>query len=180
MVGFVIETVLLSLILAERINRERSEKETAQQQILKLRESSNQELEKTVKLQTAELRTALASLEQANHELAELSITDPLTGLANRRHYEQVFAGEIQRAGRSNASLSLLIVDIDYFKQINDVHGHLAGDHCLKQVAQTLMKQVSRASDFAARFGGEEFAFILPFTDQHQAVNIAEKIRRAC
>jgi len=201
MVGFVVEIVLISIALAERINRERREKEEAQQralgmshkmravqdremaaqrELLQLKENANLELENRVRLRTGELEKALQALETANQELAEISITDPLTRLANRRYYEQVLDNETQRAKRASSELSLLVVDIDYFKQMNDTHGHLAGDQCLVLVAQTIQQQVTRPADFVARFGGEEFVVVLPETTLDQAQFIAEKIRAAC
>ncbi|HTH08632.1 MAG TPA: GGDEF domain-containing protein, partial [Acidovorax sp.] len=93
--------------------------------------------------------------------LCELSLKDPLTGLANRRHFRAVLEREIDRVTRSGEAALLLMLDIDHFKRVNDVHGHLAGDIVLQSVARTLNACV-RPMDTVARYGGEEFAVVLP------------------
>ena len=103
---------------------------------------------------------------------------DGLTGLFNRRYFVDRMAQELKRAQRSGNSLTLLMLDIDYFKRINDTHGHLAGDACLRVLAKTLTERVRRAGDFVARYGGEEFAVVLPNTDAAGARELAEDIRR--
>jgi len=110
-------------------------------------------------------------------ETKELSITDGLTGLYNKRYFLEVFDREIERGRRSNSALSLIVMDIDHFKLINDTYGHLQGDSVLKEVA-SIIKENIRKIDFPARYGGEEFATILPNTNINNAVNIAEKIRK--
>lgn len=117
-------------------------------------------------------------LAAANKQLERLNITDALTGLCNRRHFDNVLAQEYARHARSGALLSLIMIDIDSFKQFNDTYGHVAGDACLKDVAAVIGKCASRASDMSARYGGEEFVCILPDTDIRGAVAIAQKIRQ--
>ncbi|OGQ87319.1 MAG: hypothetical protein A2512_08165 [Deltaproteobacteria bacterium RIFOXYD12_FULL_56_24] len=117
-------------------------------------------------------------LEEANRKLEALSMTDSLTGVANRRRFDAVLAREYARHARSGAELSLIMLDIDHFKDFNDCYGHLKGDECLRQVAQAMADCVVRPTDLVARYGGEEFACILPETDSHGAIAIAEKIRR--
>lgn len=107
-------------------------------------------------------------------ELEELSLRDGLTGVANRRHLDQVLQREWERAQRHNQPLSLAIFDIDYFKQYNDCYGHLQGDECLKQVAQLLQAAI-RSGDFLARFGGEEFVLVLPQTDRGAAQRVVQR-----
>jgi diguanylate cyclase (GGDEF)-like protein len=123
-----------------------------------------------------------AALAMHNAELhravEELAVTDPLTGLANRRHYEQKLANEMLRARRYHDALSLVIFDLDNFKKINDRYGHLAGDAALAAMAQVLGHE-SRDTDLAARIGGEEFALILPETSAADARAVAERIRRS-
>jgi len=116
-------------------------------------------------------------LEQANGLLAALSMTDGLTGLANRRRFDQVLASEWARAQRSHENLALVMLDVDWFKKFNDRYGHPAGDECLKQIATVLQSSVQRTGDLAARYGGEEFALILPGASQEAACHIAETIR---
>lgn len=116
-------------------------------------------------------------LEEANEELRQLSALDGLTGIANRRAFEERIDEEWRRAVRDSASIALLMIDIDHFKLYNDRYGHLQGDDCLVHLAQGLRRAVSRPADFIARYGGEEFAVILPDTDLHGAVNVAENLR---
>jgi len=108
----------------------------------------------------------------------ELSLTDPLTNIANRRHLFQRLELEIARAQRFGTKLSLLMIDIDHFKLYNDRHGHLAGDDVLRAVAGALVRSV-RKIDTVARYGGEEFVIILPQIRRHEAVLVGEKLRRA-
>ena len=109
--------------------------------------------------------------------LYELSGQDPLTGLANRRVLDERVALEWRRASRHDQPLSLIMIDIDHFKSYNDHYGHLQGDECLRQVAQTLAETVSRTADLVARYGGEEFAILLPGSDITGALALADKIR---
>ncbi len=118
-------------------------------------------------------------LEEANRRLEELSFLDALTDVANRRQFEQILDLEWRRAVRSTAPLSLILADIDHFKQFNDSYGHQAGDRCLRDVATLLDSIVQRAGDQVARYGGEEFAAMLPETDAEGAEQIAERMRRA-
>lgn len=106
-----------------------------------------------------------------------LSITDELTGLYNRRFIMQSIAQDVQRAERYGNDLSLLMIDIDHFKQFNDIHGHPAGDRLLKQFSNRL-KSMARKTDIVARYGGEEFLILLPNTNMAVAFHLAERIRR--
>lgn len=118
-------------------------------------------------------------LRTANQRLAQLATTDELTQVANRRSFEQVLHQEWRRMARAQLSLSLIMLDIDYFKQYNDTYGHLAGDRCLVAVAQTIAQAANRPGDLVARYGGEEFAVILPETTLENATYLAETIRQA-
>lgn len=111
-------------------------------------------------------------------ELHDLSFKDGLTGLANRRRFDQLIDIEWSEARRGRMPLSLVMIDIDYFKQYNDRYGHLKGDACLKRVGTLLQSVATRPRDFLARFGGEEFALVLPETDVHAAQAMAETCRR--
>jgi len=119
------------------------------------------------------------ALEAANTQLAHLSRTDKLTGLANRRHLDLVLETEFARLGRSGAPLSLIMIDIDYFKQFNDTYGHVMGDECLRTVGHLLARMANRTPDLAARFGGEEFLIVLPETDAAGALTLAERLRQS-
>jgi len=116
-------------------------------------------------------------LEEANERLHRLSMLDGLTGIANRRRFDEALDVEWRRGVRSHAPLSLLMIDIDAFKPYNDAHGHQAGDECLCRVGATLAESLHRAGDLVARYGGEEFAVLLPETDREHAIRVAEMLR---
>jgi diguanylate cyclase (GGDEF)-like protein len=111
-------------------------------------------------------------------EVERLSATDPLTGLHNRRHFSEAARAEFSRSVRFDLSLSVLMLDLDHFKLVNDTHAHAAGDDVLTQVAAACRGQL-RAMDIHARYGGEEFCFVLPETDLEGAVLVAMRLREA-
>lgn len=111
-------------------------------------------------------------------ELHRISAQDGLTGIANRRSFNQALEREWLRAMRQQTPLSALLIDIDYFKQYNDHYGHQAGDECLKNIASSLSLAVLRPTDMVARYGGEEFVLLLPETDRHGALTIAERLQQ--
>ncbi|MDC0336224.1 diguanylate cyclase [Pseudodesulfovibrio sp.] len=115
-------------------------------------------------------------LQAAQKEIAQLAVTDELTGLANRRHFFDRFDEEVDRCNRYGNSLSLLMLDIDHFKQVNDTYGHPAGDAVLAEVAR-LLKANIRTSDIIARYGGEEFVVLIPSMTATEAAQAAEKLR---
>lgn len=117
-------------------------------------------------------------LAKLQKELEELSFKDGLTGVANRRMFDSVMQVEWSNARRHSQPLSIIMFDIDYFKQYNDLHGHLQGDECLKKVARLLAGGASRSRDFFARYGGEEFVMVLPETDAEAAAVVAERCRK--
>lgn len=139
-------------------------------QVMIRQRQTNLNLESLVKVRTHDL-------EDANHRLKELSDTDFLTGLFNRRHFLERFAAIGRTESPHRNRIALLLLDIDHFKLYNDSYGHLAGDACLKSVAQTIRKTLNRGGDFCARFGGEEFIICLPGTDDQGACTVAEQIR---
>ena len=118
------------------------------------------------------------SLADSNRKLAELSITDSLTGLANRRHFNETLSNEYARHARSSGTLSIIMLDIDYFKAFNDTYGHVKGDECLQKIARVISECTERPSDLGARYGGEEFICILPDTNHAGALSVAENIRK--
>ena len=126
-----------------------------------------------------ELALVNQKLQEANRELAALARRDALTGVANRRQFDEVLEAEWRRARRARSPLALAFVDVDHFKAYNDACGHQAGDACLQTVAQTLATVAHRAGDLVARYGGEEFAVILPGLDDERAAALAEAMRRA-
>jgi two-component system chemotaxis family response regulator WspR len=123
------------------------------------------------------LRTSQKNLAAANIELQKLAALDSLTGIANRRRFDEVMRAEWQRGKRDKKPLSLLMCDIDCFKLYNDTFGHLAGDMCLKKAAAVLTEHLKRPADVAARYGGEEFAIVLPDTSIDGALLIAHACR---
>jgi diguanylate cyclase (GGDEF)-like protein len=131
----------------------------------------------------AAMRTSLIettrALDEANRELLRLSSVDGLTGIANRRQFDGTLESEWRRSARSQAPLSLLMIDVDCFKGYNDRCGHLAGDECLRRVARALAEPPRRPADLVARYGGEEFAVILPETPPEGALQVAESLRAA-
>ncbi len=118
-------------------------------------------------------------LDAANQELKRLTSLDGLTGIANRRHFDAVLLREWRRAMRQGEELAVLMCDIDFFKQYNDINGHLNGDQCLRQIAHTLSHTIDRGGDLLARYGGEEFVAVLPDTSLSGASFVAEQMRRA-
>ncbi len=121
----------------------------------------------------------ITTQKQAQIELETLATRDGLTGLLNRRSFDERLANEARRAARDDQPLSLLMIDIDCFKQYNDAYGHQKGDECLRLVAGTLIESLRRPGDAAARYGGEEFAVILPDTPWRGAMAVAEQMHAA-
>lgn len=116
-------------------------------------------------------------LDEANRELTRLSAMDGLTGIANRRRFDETLLREWRRAARVHAPVSVIAVDVDAFKQFNDGYGHQVGDECLKAVARTLESQLRRPTDLVARYGGEEFFAVLPDTGPEGALQVAQAMR---
>lgn len=119
------------------------------------------------------------ALEAANQQLLALSVTDELTGIANRRRFDEVLANEWRRAQRAGSYLMLAMIDVDWFKTYNDHYGHQAGDICLRNIAQTLATQTNRAGDLVARYGGEEFALIITTISAENALAFAQRFCEA-
>ena len=125
------------------------------------------------------LRDQLKENQRLEDELRAQSITDPLTGLYNRRHFDVVCAAEWERARRDHRPLAVLFIDVDHFKSYNDRHGHRAGDDVLASVGKALADSLQRPGDLAARYGGDEFVVLLPDTDTDGALDVARRIRAA-
>lgn len=192
LIGSSFEAVMISFALARHIKTERdarmaaqelalsNEREThkVQKSLLKLQERTTQQLEQEVKERTQKLETAMKKLTFANEKLDSLARLDSLTGLSNRRNFDQAFDLAWRETLLQHQPISMMMADIDHFKKINDTYGHLFGDQCLMKVANILKKCVTNPSDLAARFGGEEFIIMLPNTDSKTAASIAELIRK--
>jgi diguanylate cyclase len=137
-------------------------------------EQANVSLEERLKASKQEINQLQENLETVRNE----SLTDPLTGLANRKYFDQMLERTVDETRVKDEPLALLLTDIDHFKQFNDTFGHLTGDQVLRLVAQAV-KQNVKGQDLAARYGGEEFAVILPNTALRQSLTVADHIRRA-
>ncbi|HET8708264.1 MAG TPA: diguanylate cyclase, partial [Pseudomonadales bacterium] len=188
-----IELVFLSLALAKRINQVRenaisTNRELREQQfkarltqekLLQLERKAKEELEQKVMERTRELNRALNQLSDTHARLQLMSTQDSLTGLKNRRYFDSALQNEWARAVRNKSILSLLVLDVDYFKNINDNHGHQIGDEVLIEIASIFSQELQHAADVVARFGGEEFIILLPQCNLHAAVALAERLRLA-
>jgi diguanylate cyclase (GGDEF)-like protein len=191
MLGAAIETILLALILAMSHNQQRQalvdtqaelldkerQAQQAQKGILALQENATEELEHKVQERTFELKVALGELADKNRELEEKNTLDALTGIRNRSYFDKKYQAEVRRSRREQTQLSVVMLDIDHFKKVNDEYGHLVGDECIKTVANTLKKALKRPSDDVCRYGGEEFALVLPSTDLEGATVLVEQLR---
>lgn len=158
---------LWGLLIAHHCSRDRR---WQQLEIDLLKQLANQV---AIAIQQAEL---YQQLEAANQELKRIATLDSLTGLANRRRFDEYLDVEWRRMRREQMPLSLILCDIDCFKTYNDTYGHQAGDECLRQVARALNRGAKRPADLVARYGGEEFALVLPYTDAPGAIRVAIKI----
>jgi diguanylate cyclase (GGDEF)-like protein len=148
----------------------------AQKKLLLLQQEGQEQLEFRVQERTLELNIALQELEAVNQELKEKNTLDELSGLFNRRFYDQKILAEFRRSRRNLTPLSIILVDIDHFKSVNDNYGHLAGDQCIVEVANMIKSLLRRSSDVGCRYGGEEFCIILPETDDKGALALAQEI----
>lgn len=175
-IGSVLEMQLMAIALADRFNSMRKERENAQVELLETQQRLVDSLKESELILEKRVMERTLELQIANKKLAELSTTDALTGIANRRHFDSVLAIEWARAERQNQPLALAIIDVDWFKKYNDYYGHQHGDDCLKTVAQVLASTVSRKGDLVARYGGEEFVFIAPATDASTGLCIAQSV----
>ncbi len=192
MLGASIETILLALLLAQNYSEKSRQLLSAQQvalaqekqitaakeEVIATQLKANEDLEYKVQERTLELEVALRELAESNRELAEKNTIDALTGIRNRSYFDKKFLAESRRSRREQTYLSVAMLDIDHFKQVNDEHGHLIGDECLRYVANIISAYLKRPSDEACRYGGEEFALLLPNTDQEGAITILEKVRQ--
>ncbi|RZU47841.1 diguanylate cyclase [Fluviicoccus keumensis] len=170
-IGATLELALLSIAFADKMNEEKDKRLTAQNELLQIQMQTNADLDRKVRERTE-------ALEEANRRLQMVSITDGLTGLKNRRFFDESSHAEYQRAYREKTCLSFLMIDIDFFKRINDTYGHPFGDLCLQKAAGIIMSAIKRPPDLAARYGGEEFIVMLPNTDTEGAMTVARLIHR--
>lgn len=192
-IGILLLVVLLSFTLADRINSDRSlrleaqaealdsERATraAQTALIAVQEQANVNLEKRVQARTNDLNQTLEKLQIANNRLQHLSTTDGLTQISNRAFFDQSLQTEHRRATRMGTSLSVILFDIDHFKNVNDTYGHPAGDECLRAVGEVLRAKVLRGEDVVARYGGEEFVLLRVNANMSNSLAVAEELRAA-
>jgi diguanylate cyclase (GGDEF)-like protein len=184
-IGSMMEFVLFSLALIRQLNAERRAKYAAQRSALAFERQASESRQHALELQrqtTDELelrvRQRTRELQVLNEKLRTLSTTDPLTGLKNRRYFNERFLAEFSRSKRDGTPISVIIIDVDHFKAVNDTYGHLLGDELLKVVAHHISTQAKRESDIIARHGGEEFSAVLINNTPAQAWDMSEKICR--
>ena len=191
--GSLAEAILFSLSIANRAAQERQHKLDAQnklifkeqalratqEKLLQAESEAKKELELQVRERTQDLSRLLARLKSENKWLEELSINDALTQVRNRRFFDDMLQQLWNEAAERQTPLSIMLLDIDHFKQVNDQYGHLAGDICLQQVAETLRYCITHTNDVICRYGGEEFVVLLPNTRAEQAMALADKVRKA-
>ncbi|HKI74464.1 MAG TPA: sensor domain-containing diguanylate cyclase [Pseudomonadales bacterium] len=146
--------------------------------LLDEQEDLKRQLEREVDERTEELKSALEKLSEAHIILKELTTIDAVTGIRNRQYFDEVYNQEWRRAVRQQYPMTIMLLDIDHFKRVNDTYGHLAGDECLSAVAKDVDSMFNRPSDVVARYGGEEFIVILPYVEIENARTLAEQVRR--
>jgi diguanylate cyclase len=192
-IGIVLLVVLLSFTLADRINSDRTlridaqafaleherKARVSQERLVQATAKANRELEARVASRTTDLNATLEQLKVANDRLLMLSTTDSLTQIGNRACFDAAISVEIKRAQRQKVALTIILFDIDHFKRVNDTFGHLAGDACLRALADLMRPRIDRAGDILARYGGEEFVIALNGVDLAQSLALAEEFRAA-
>ncbi|MEZ5511815.1 MAG: diguanylate cyclase [Gammaproteobacteria bacterium] len=183
-IGAGTEALLFAIAMSDRINLikqqalEAREKVVEQEKLLRsAQEQANRELEARVEQRTRELARVAEDLARVNEKLDRLNQLDELTQVYNRRAFNQRSVQLLMQCQRERKPLSVLLLDVDHFKQVNDRYGHLAGDECLRRMATLIRERVTRPQDFVARFGGEEFVVVLFDTHLDGARHVAERIR---
>jgi diguanylate cyclase (GGDEF)-like protein len=171
-IGSALEMLLLSIALGYRYAQLRNENQ-------RITDEANRQLERNVAERTRELQRALSQLEETHERLRDSSRRDALTGLYNRSYFHEGFERLLAQCRDARRPLSLLMVDLDHFKSINDRHGHLVGDDCLRWAAHRIGRALRPHDALLARFGGEEFVVVLPDHDLRAAVEVAEEVRRS-
>ena len=170
-IGSALEMLLLSIALGYRYAQLRNENQ-------RITDEANRQLERNVAQRTQELQKALTQLEQTHERLQDSSRRDSLTSLYNRSYFHEGFDRLLSHCRQARQPLSLLMVDLDHFKSINDRYGHLVGDECLRWAAHRIGRTLRPHDALLARFGGEEFVVVLPGHDLRAAVEVAEEVRR--
>ncbi|MBW7475177.1 diguanylate cyclase [Paenibacillus oenotherae] len=162
--------VCFSLVLSRKLSTSFNMAEQLAQQLTELNES----LDKKVRERTLVIEESNKKLEELNRQLQEWSLVDGLTNVSNRRHFDEYLSNQLLHCAKKNTPLTLLLIDIDYFKLYNDANGHIQGDHCLQEVARAIKASLSPHQGLAARYGGEEFAVVLPSCNKENALAMAQ------
>lgn len=176
-IGSALEMVLLALALADRYRQMRREKVAMQRELFATQEQLIEHLKQSELRLEQKVLERTEELYQANRQLAAQSNTDGLTGIANRRRFDEALQSEWQRARRSGGAISLALLDVDWFKSYNDQLGHQAGDACLRRIAALMAEGVQRHTDLVARYGGEEFVVLACGAAAEGVLQICEKLR---
>ena len=176
--GSMLDVIFLSLAISERIRQERLLREAVQERNMQLEQEARTGLEQAVAERTEQLEVAMDQLSRANRRLEELSNVDGLTGVFNRRHFEETLERRWSEAAQAGGSLALLMVDVDRFKDVNDTYGHLSGDAVLRRLVEALKDAVGSRDSVCARLGGDEFVVLLD-ADAEAASAVAEAVRSA-
>ena len=177
--GIMAQAIVMSMALTESFREGRRAQQKAKRELIRHQEEASQKLEREVHKRTSELQAVMRQLAQVNEEIEESNKLDGLTGVFNRRAFDERLQMEAERATRTGSSLAILMIDIDKFKNFNDTYGHQIGDDCLINVAKVIEREARRTTDFAARYGGEEFSVILTETPVDAAMQVGERIRAA-
>lgn len=177
--GSAMEMMLLAFALADRYNVMRREKARVKDELLRAQQQLVETLQQSERLLEQRVAERTDELQVLNRRLKTLSLTDGLTGIANRRHFDVMLAQAWSHAQRNGEPLALAVMDVDWFKPYNDHYGHPAGDACLRQVAQALSATLCRSSDLMARYGGEEFVFLAQNSGVEGALGLARRVAEA-
>lgn len=174
--GSFCEIFFFSFIIASKFNETQKHKEFLQYELINQKVKNKKEIESKIEERTLELSKINKQLEETKKVLFKDSITDKLSGLYNRRYFEEILSTLFDSAIRNKEVLSALMLDIDFFKKVNDKYGHKAGDEAIIVCSQ-IFKELARSSDVVTRYGGEEFVILLPKTDVNEALKLAQRIR---
>ena len=181
LIAFIVMIISISVVMSAELRQKRGLQGLFTQDKYHLapnqQTAETKELEIQMHTRTLELETALRELSTAHETLKELNTVDAMTGIKNRTYFDTTFEREWRRAIRQKHPISLMLLDVDHFKRVNDTHGHLVGDECLRAIVLVIRSVLRRPADILARYGGEEFVILLPYVEIENAMFLAEQIR---
>ena len=172
-IAAIVDLVLLSIAMADQFYSNRKETNLAQRAAISAQNALIQNLKESERILESKVKERTELLQISNEKLEALTLTDSLTGVSNRRHFDKVFQEECRRSVRTNQPLVIGMVDVDWFKSYNDLYGHVGGDACLRRVATAMKGCLRRPGDLFARYGGEEFVFLAPTSDTKNGLKLA-------